>query len=72
MANYAYIRVSSRDQNEDRQLMAVADKNVPEDNVYVDKQSGKNFDRENLSSSTWVTPLSLFGVAVLYSLKISL
>ena len=47
MANYAYIRVSSRDQNEDRQLMAVADKNVPEDNVYVDKQSGKNFDREN-------------------------
>jgi len=42
---YGYCRVSSRDQNEDRQLIAMRDMNVPEGNVYVDKQSGKDFNR---------------------------
>ncbi len=42
---YGYIRVSSIDQNEDRQLIALAEIGVPEKNIFMDKQSGKNFDR---------------------------
>ncbi|MCD8374094.1 MAG: recombinase family protein [Oscillospiraceae bacterium] len=42
---YGYIRVSSRDQNEDRQLIAMREVAVPEANIYMDKQSGKDFDR---------------------------
>lgn len=42
---YGYIRVSSTDQNEDRQLAAMRQKNVPRTNLYIDKQSGKDFDR---------------------------
>ena len=42
---YGYIRVSSTDQNEDRQLIAMQDKQVPLKNLYVDKQSGKDFER---------------------------
>lgn len=46
MANtYGYIRVSSTDQNEDRQLMAMEEAGVPEKNRYMDKQSGKDFER---------------------------
>lgn len=42
---YGYVRVSSRDQNEDRQLIAMREKNVPEHHIYIDKQSGKDFER---------------------------
>lgn len=42
---YGYIRVSSRDQNEDRQLIALREVGVPEQNIYLDKQSGKDFNR---------------------------
>ena len=42
---YGYVRVSSIDQNEDRQLVAMAQNNVPSKNLYVDKQSGKDFER---------------------------
>ena len=42
---YGYIRVSSTDQNEDRQLIALRGCEVPEQNLYVDKQSGKDFER---------------------------
>ena len=42
---YGYIRVSTRDQNEDRQMLALRAINVPEKNIYMDKQSGKDFDR---------------------------
>ena len=42
---YGYCRVSSRDQNEDRQLITMKEMNVPERNVFVDKQSGKDFNR---------------------------
>ena len=46
MANiYGYIRVSTRDQNEDRQLIALCDLNIPEKNIFMDKQSGKDFNR---------------------------
>ena len=42
---YSYIRVSSKDQNEARQLIAMQELAVPRDHIYVDKQSGKNFER---------------------------
>lgn len=42
---YGYVRVSSIDQNEDRQLIVMDENNVPKGNVYVDKQSGKDFER---------------------------
>ncbi len=42
---YGYVRVSSIDQNEDRQLIAMDENNVPSKNVYIDKQSGKDFER---------------------------
>ena len=42
---YGYIRVSTRDQNEDRQLIALQELNIPERNIYMDKQSGKDFER---------------------------
>lgn len=45
MKIYGYIRVSSTDQNEDRQLVALRNRGVDEKNIYMDKQSGKNFDR---------------------------
>lgn len=42
---YGYVRVSSRDQNEERQMIAMCDFGVNEKNIYLDKQSGKDFDR---------------------------
>ena len=42
---YGYIRVSTREQNEDRQVIALREVGVPEKNVYIDKQSGKDFER---------------------------
>lgn len=42
---YGYVRVSHRDQNEDRQLIAMEAVGVRADRIYVDKQSGKDFDR---------------------------
>lgn len=42
---YGYVRVSSIDQNEDRQLIVMNENNVPKGNVYIDKQSGKDFER---------------------------
>lgn len=45
MAEYGYVRVSSRDQNEARQMIALREAGVPDGNIYLDKQSGKDFDR---------------------------
>ena len=45
MSTYGYIRVSSHDQNEDRQRIALHEVGVPDENVYTDKQSGKDFNR---------------------------
>ncbi len=42
---YGYARVSSKEQNEDRQLIALREMAVPEKNIYTDKQSGKDFER---------------------------
>lgn len=43
--NYGYARVSSSDQNEARQIIALKEAGIEEKSIYVDKQSGKNFDR---------------------------
>ena len=42
---YGYIRVSSADQNEERQVMAMRERKIPKANLYIDKQSGKDFNR---------------------------
>ena len=42
---YGYARVSTHEQNEDRQIIALKDVGVPESNIFIDKMSGKNFDR---------------------------
>lgn len=48
---YGYARVSSTDQNEERQLLALRARNVPERNIFVDKQSGKDFLRRSTGGS---------------------
>jgi len=45
MAIYGYVRVSSTDQNEDRQVIAMEKLQIPTERVFVDKQSGKDFHR---------------------------
>lgn len=45
MSTFGYIRVSSREQNEDRQLIAINEVGVEDKNIYLDKQSGKDFNR---------------------------
>ena len=47
MKTYAYIRVSSLDQNESRQLQAIQELQIPKAHIYLHKQSGKDFKREN-------------------------
>jgi DNA invertase Pin-like site-specific DNA recombinase len=42
---YGYMRVSSKEQNEDRQRIALLEMGVPEKNIFMDKQSGKDFER---------------------------
>ncbi|MCD8142310.1 MAG: recombinase family protein, partial [Clostridiales bacterium] len=42
---YGYVRVSSKDQNEDRQMIAMHEAGVEDKNIYLDKQSGKDFNR---------------------------
>jgi DNA invertase Pin-like site-specific DNA recombinase len=45
MANYGYVRVSSVDQCEDRQLFDMVKLTIPKSNIFIDKQSGKDFER---------------------------
>jgi len=42
---YGYVRVSTKDQNEDRQFIAMGEAEVPRKNIFMDKQSGKDFNR---------------------------
>ncbi len=44
-ASYGYVRVSTREQNEDRQILALNEVRIPEKNIFVDRQSGKDFGR---------------------------
>ncbi len=45
MKSYGYARVSALEQNEQRQLLAFAEQNISSKNIYIDKQSGKDFER---------------------------
>lgn len=45
MEIYGYVRVSSTDQNEDRQILALSKQNIAAKNIYIDKLSGKDFNR---------------------------
>ena len=47
MNKYAYIRVSSKDQNIERQIFAMQKIGLTTKQMYIDKQSGKNFERKN-------------------------
>ena len=44
--SYGYVRVSSKEQREDRQVIAMREAGVPEKNLYMDKKSGKDFERK--------------------------
>ena len=44
---YGYVRVSAKDQNEDRQMMALKEYGVPYEQIILEKQSGKDFERRN-------------------------
>jgi len=46
MSLYGYVRVSDISQNENRQMISMAEQGVPAKNVYVDKKSGKDFERK--------------------------
>jgi len=50
MAKYAYVRVSSLDQNEDRQLDAMNALKIPQENIFTEKLSGKNTQRPKLQA----------------------
>ena len=63
---FGYVRVSSKDQNEGRQIAALKEFGISDRDIYIDKQSGKNFDREqyqimlnNIRSGDLVVFLSL-------------
>jgi len=43
---YGYVRISMRHQKEDRQIAALLEQGIPRRNIFVDKQSGKDFDRD--------------------------
>ena len=45
MSTYGYVRVSTKEQNEDRQIIAMEEFGVASDHIVLDKQSGKNFER---------------------------
>lgn len=45
MTAYAYVRVSSKDQNVDRQILALEELVSDKRNIFIDKQSGKDFER---------------------------
>lgn len=45
METYGYVRVSSTDQNEDRQIIALRKRNIDQKNIFIDKISGKDFNR---------------------------
>ena len=50
MKEYGYVRVSSLDQNEERQMVEMRQLGIAEENIYKDKQSGKDFNRQCIRS----------------------
>ncbi len=61
---YGYVRVSSRDQNEERQMAAMEDNDVPKENIFMDKQSGKDFERWTAGKLTNAQAAKECGMAV--------
>ena len=70
MATYAYVRVSTKEQNEDRQRLLLLEAGIEKENLFLDKQSGKDFNRENYrrlvekldsNSVLFVTSIDRFG-----------
>ena len=66
MCEYGYMRVSTREQNEARQRLALIEFGIQEENIVLDKQSGKDFDRPGLS--LLVDKLQLGDVLVIKSI----
>ena len=60
MSIFGYIRVSTKEQNEDRQLIALKEYNIPPRNLYIEKQSGKDFNRPLISVCCAAFPLETF------------
>jgi DNA invertase Pin-like site-specific DNA recombinase len=54
MTIYGYVRVSSAEQNEDRQMLAMDVQHIRKENIFVDKQSGKDFDRPRYKELLYV------------------
>ena len=52
MAIYGYVRVSSADQNEDRQMIAMSELKIPSTHIFMDKLSGKDFNRPSYKALT--------------------
>ena len=52
LAEYGYVRVSTAEQNEDRQIFAMNELKIPAENIFMDKQSGKDFNRPAYKSLT--------------------
>ncbi len=52
MKSYGYVRVSSTEQNEDRQMLAMHSLDIPPDQIFIDKRSGKDFDRPQYKALT--------------------
>ena len=42
---YGYARVSTKEQHEDRQIVALVENGVPDKNIFIEHQSGKDFNR---------------------------
>ena len=63
---YGYVRVSTKEQNLDRQLIAMREYGVPQENIFVDKQSGKDFERP--SYQRMMKEISSGGVLVIKSI----
>lgn len=52
MERYGYIRVSAKDQNPERQFLAMQEQQIRQENIYLDKMSGKSFARPQWDEST--------------------
>ena len=52
METYGYVRVSSTDQNEDRQRIAMNELKIPAEHIFIDKLSGKDFNRPAYQAMT--------------------
>ena len=63
---YGYIRVSTKEQNEDRQRLAMHEFGIADRELYMDKQSGKDFERpnyKNVSCSPFRVPIARLAAA---------